>query len=62
MPAARPTEAQIVRAIRAAKREGWGVVEIHNGAIRILAIEPEPVLPSPKAGGTTCNEVFGCDT
>lgn len=61
MPAARPTEAQIARAIRAAKREGWGVVEIHNGAIRILAIEPEPTLPS-EGEANPCDEIFGTGT
>lgn len=61
MPAARPTEAQIARAIRAAKREGWGVVEIHNGAIRILAIEPEPAPPS-EGEVNPCDEIFGTGT
>ena len=51
MPAAKPTEAAIARAIRAARREGCGVVSVRNGEIRILVNEaPEP-LASPEPEG-----------
>jgi hypothetical protein len=36
MPAARPTEAAIARAIRAARREGAPAIEIDRGVIRIV--------------------------
>jgi hypothetical protein len=47
MPAARPTEAAIARAIRAAQRAGAGAVEIDRGVIRILVAPGAHPLPSP---------------
>jgi hypothetical protein len=47
MPAARPTEAAIARAVRAAQRTGARAVEIDRGVIRIVVAPGEPPLPSP---------------
>ncbi len=62
MPAPKPTEAAIARAIRAAKREGCGVVEVANGAIRILVNEDDETLPSPKNEGNPWDETLGTGT
>ncbi len=46
MPAARPTEAAIARACKAARRAGGGVVEIRDGTIRIIVTEAAPDVAS----------------
>jgi hypothetical protein len=47
MPAARPTEAAIARAVRAAQRTGARAVEIDRGVIRIVVAPGDQPLPSP---------------
>ena len=62
MSAPRPTEAAIARAIRAARREGCGVVEVANGAIRILVNDDAEPLPSPENGENPWDETLGTGT
>ena len=62
MPAARPTEAALARAIRAAKREGCGVVEVREGTIRILVNETEAPLTSPEPEVSGWDETLGTGT
>lgn len=50
MPAARPTEAAIARAVRAAQRTGAHAVEIERGVIRILVAPGDAPLRSPDQG------------
>ena len=58
MPAARPTEAAIARAIRAAQRTGAGAVEIDRHVIRILVAPGSAPVPSP---ANTDDEVAAWD-
>ncbi|WP_156943990.1 hypothetical protein [Roseivivax isoporae] len=60
MPAAAPTEAQIARAIRAARREGCTSVELWGGALKIRLKDDEPLpqneakrQPEPRRWGET---------
>lgn len=54
------TQATMERAIRAAKKQGCGVVEVTGDAIRIIVSEDEPMQPSPQeSGNNTCDEAFG---
>lgn len=48
MPAADPSEAKIARALRAAEREGWEVVEIQGNRIRFLAKKEDVPVTSPE--------------
>ncbi len=50
MPATPPTEAQIARAIRAARREGCAAVELWGGALKIKLTDDfaEESLPQPE--------------
>ena len=56
---AAPTQAQVARAIRAARREGCRVVEVTAQGVRIY-VDPDaaPALPSDGAENT-CDELFG---
>jgi hypothetical protein len=61
MPAARPTEAAIARAVRAAQRTGARAVEIDRGVIRIVVAPGEAALPSQASDreAEECNRAFG---
>lgn len=48
MPAPKPTEAQMARAIEAARRTGCNVVKVQDGAIYFLVNEAAEVLTSPE--------------
>lgn len=54
------TQAQMERAIRAARNLDCPAVEVSGGVIRILVNPAEPVQPSPQvAGDNTCDKAFG---
>jgi len=54
------TQADIERAIRAAKRQGCDAVDVRGDSIRILVNAPAHVQPSPQiTGENTCDAVFG---
>lgn len=60
MPAARPTEALIARALRAWRAAGLevGAIEVApDGTVRILASPPASA--QPPAGGNSCDGRFG---
>lgn len=48
MPAPKPTEAQMTRAIEAARRTGCSVVKVKDGAIYFLVNETPEVVTSPE--------------
>jgi len=65
MAAARPSQAAVERAIRAAAKHGLrprAMDLLPGGGVRLLFDEPEPV-PSSPAGGeeghNSCDEAFG---
>lgn len=62
MPAARPTEAQIARAIRAAQKCGVevrGIEVAPGGTVRILADAPEAGLALGAPEEDACDAMFG---
>lgn len=60
MPAARPTEAAIRRAIVAAREAGAAEVQIDGSVIRILvAPAVEPVASAHQSDEESCDKAFG---
>ena len=62
MPAARPTEAQIARAIRAAQKCGvvvHGIEVAPGGTVRIIADAMPTGLASGAPEESACDELFG---
>ena len=59
MPASRPTEAAIARAIRAAQRAGAGVVEIDGHVIRIAVSGDVPQPANRNREAAECDQAFG---
>lgn len=55
---ARPTQAEVARAIRAARREGCAVVEVTPAGVRIYVdASTAPALPSSQEGNS-CDNLF----
>lgn len=63
MPRARYTQAEVARALRAAREAGAGAVELPGGIVIRLDAPPPPPAPSKTDAGEdeTCDRLFGVD-